>query len=127
MIRTLAALLCAAFVGACCEAGDEPPPPYANPDDTIRSSGSDGYATVSFVWYCLNEQFVNVTYVRDDDCSDYEKEAEFTAEGMCTPADPLRPALSGLSAAEQVRVLRKAGRTVRVVEGRLGENGVVSP
>lgn len=127
MIRTLAVLLAALFVGACCEAGDEPAAPYPEPDDTIRSSGSEGYATVTYVWFCRNEQFVSVTYVRNDECSDYEKEAEFTSEGQCTPAHPLRLALAGLSAAEQVRVLRAAGREIRFIEGRVEDNGLVKP
>lgn len=126
MIRTLAALGCAVLLGACCNAGDEPAAPYANPDDTIRSKGSDGYATVTYLYHCRNDRFVSVTYLRQDDCSNYEKSGEFTSE-CTTPADPLRAALAGLTADEQARVLRAAGREVRVIHQRAGDRGVVGP
>jgi len=122
-----AALLGAFLIGACCNAGDEPAAPYANPDDTIRSSGDNGYATVTYIYYCHNQLFVSATYVRQDKCSDYKKNAEFTSDGMCEPAEPLRAALSGLSPAEQVRVLRAAGRTVNVIYERDDARGLLQP
>jgi len=119
--------LCALLAGACCKAGDEPAAPYSNPDDTIRSSGEDGYAAVTFIYYCHNQMFVSVTYLRQDKCSDYKKNAEFTSDGMCDPAEPLRAALSGLSAADQVLVLREAGRKVNVIYERDDTPGLLQP
>lgn len=126
MIRTLAVIGCAALIGACCNAGDEPAAPYPNPDDTIRSKGTNGYATVTYLYHCRNDRFVSVTYSRQDDCSDYEKSGEFTSE--CTPPlDPLRAVLAGLTAEEQARVLRAAGREVRVIYQWADDRGVVEP
>jgi hypothetical protein len=80
-------LVLCALVGAlasCCS-GDKtpPPPPHGTPDDTSTYNGPDGYVSVTYTYYCLSGQYVSLTYVRVDECSEYVLESDYKSDGIC--------------------------------------------
>jgi hypothetical protein len=98
----------------CCEAGSEPGAPYGNADDVSRYSGSEGYASITYTYYCRNGQYVSVTYIRKDDCSDYEKESEFTSSGICP--SKTATAFKGLPLEKQLYLLSQQGHIIDTIE-----------
>ena len=93
----------------CCNPGYEPNPPYGKPDDTSRYSGSDGYKSIDFTYYCHNGQYVSVTYVRKDACSDYKKDSEFTSSGICDSPGFDVESLDNLNATQKLLFLQSQG------------------
>lgn len=80
VILTLAAIL---IVTSCCNPGSEPGPPYGKPDDVTRYSGSNGYESIDYTYYCLGGEYVSVTYVRIDECAEYVLDSTFRTSGIC--------------------------------------------
>lgn len=70
-------------VAGCCSPGGEPGPPYGTPDDITRYSGSNGYKSIDYTYYCLGGEYVSVDYVRADGCSDYTEQSIFRTGGIC--------------------------------------------
>ena len=121
-ISMIAASLCL-FAGACCKAGPEPGPPYANPDDVNRFTAGD-FASITYTYYCLNGRYVSIDYNRADECSDYEESSRFTSSGICDSGS-LFSRFRGLDRNAQIDALRDLGREVSV--STHSSRGLVSP
>ncbi len=65
-----------------CDRGATPTAPYGTPDDTYTYT-SGTYESLSFVYYCYNGQYIDVTYISEDACSDWYKDSEFVTDGIC--------------------------------------------
>lgn len=66
-----------------CNPGSTPGPPHGTPDDQSTYSGSDGYRSVSYTYYCHNGQYISYTYIRTDGCSNYELDSTYESDGIC--------------------------------------------
>lgn len=65
-----------------CHGGHEPHAPYGYPD-AVERYDSHGYASVTYIYYCLDGYYVEVRYSRQDHCSDYYEEYEIERPGWC--------------------------------------------
>ena len=50
-----------------------PNAPYGQPDDTDKYSNSSGYASITYVYYCLNGKYQSITWTRSDKCGVWRK------------------------------------------------------
>lgn len=66
-----------------CTAGSAPSAPHGTPDDQSTYSGSDGYRSVTYTYDCHNGKYISYTYVRMDNCSNYELDSTYESDGIC--------------------------------------------
>lgn len=114
------------FVG-CCNSGSEPGPPYGPANDVSTYDGGDGYKSIDYTYYCKNGKYISVTYVRKDECSNYNKDSEFTSSGICG-YNKLTDQLRGLSGNDQRRILIDSGHKIDTLYRNGSRNsGIVEP
>jgi hypothetical protein len=83
MLRVLMLLFLAAFfIGCSCSPGAMPRPPFGEPNDTTKQNSND-FSSVTYLYYCLNNQYVSITYIRAGKCDDWIMSEEFRSEGIC--------------------------------------------
>jgi len=63
-----------------CSRGEYPKPPLGNPDDWFDYHGSDGYRSVSYIYYCHEGRYKHFTYVSEDSCDEWELENEIYSD-----------------------------------------------
>ena len=107
------AMICCSCEKDECNAGSEPAPPYGTPSNVMRDNGSDGYASIDFIYNCYNGQYVSVFYVRQDGCSQYEKYSESSSNGICSSPSVMQ-AISNLSSHQRTMYLINHGYKVEV-------------
>jgi hypothetical protein len=63
-----------------CNTSSYPAAPHGTADD-VTTYDSDGYRSIDYTYYCLNGQYVSITYSSyQGDCWE---ESEFTSSGIC--------------------------------------------
>lgn len=76
--------LCLLFAscGILCDPGSEPS--RSGYDDMSRYSGSDGYESITYTYYCQGGKYKSYTYIRKDSCSKYELDSTYESSGICS-------------------------------------------
>lgn len=69
---------------SCCSKGNEPKPDFGTPNDITRFSGSSGYTSITYTYYCHNGQYIAIDYVSDNHCSKYRRTSVFRTSGICS-------------------------------------------
>jgi len=66
-------LLIISILMVSCECPEKPDPPYGPYDDYSNYDGSDCYKSISYIYYCHNGRYRNISYTRSECCSEWEK------------------------------------------------------
>ena len=67
------------FISCDCD-DDEPNPPYGNDyDDYTTYDGSECYKSISYIYYCENGRYRNISYTRSECCGVWE-ESTYTSD-----------------------------------------------
>jgi len=98
----------------CCNGGSEPEPPNGSPDETSRYTGSDGYQSIDYTYYCLGGQYVSYTYIKEDKCASYELDSKYTSSGICSN-QKLMKKIKSVPPEKKNKILEKNGINVDTV------------
>jgi hypothetical protein len=66
------------FLTSCEKLCPDVPSPKGTPDDISWYSGTGGYESVTYTYYCWNGKYRAITWTRTEKCGSWEK-TEFTS------------------------------------------------
>ena len=77
IIFLLFALLSGCDLDYYCNRGEYPEPPLGNPDDWHEYHDGEGYQSVTYTYFCHEEQYKAFTYVSHNSCDEWELDSEY--------------------------------------------------